>query len=252
LPEPERVLLRRLAVFAGIFSLEAASAVVASPEVTASEVIDGLANLVAKSLVAMEVDGRITRYRFLDTTRAYALEKLGESGEHERLARHHAEYCRDLFERAEAELEARSAAELPVGYGSQIDNLRAALDWAFSPGGDLSVGVALTAAAVPLWSHLSLLEESRGRVERALAALTAGSGRNARREMKLLAALGASLIYTRDATGSDISALTMPSTSCARSGACGSCAAVVGIAPPWQWLKGSVVWQRTGPIRMIG
>jgi predicted ATPase/DNA-binding winged helix-turn-helix (wHTH) protein len=206
LPEPERVLLRRLAVFAGAFSLEAASAVVASADVTPAEVVDGLSNLVAKSLVAMEAQGPVTRYRLLDTTRAYSLEKLDEAGERERLARNHAEYYRDLFERAEAELEARSAAELPVGYGSQIDNLRAALDWAFSPDGDLSVGVALTAAAVPLWMHLSLLEECRGRVERALAALGTGANRDARREMKLYAARGASLMYIRGATGAETGA----------------------------------------------
>jgi predicted ATPase/DNA-binding winged helix-turn-helix (wHTH) protein len=197
LPEPERVILRRLAVFAGAFRLEAASAVVASPEVAPAEVVEGLVNLVARSLVAAEVDGRVARYRLLDTTRAYAIEKLGESGERERLARRHAEYYRDLFEQAQSKLEARSVAEWPVVYGRQIDDLRAALDWAFSPAGDASVGVALTAAAVPLWMHLSLLEECRGRVERALAALGAGASRDPRREMKLQAALGASLIYIR-------------------------------------------------------
>jgi predicted ATPase len=200
LAQPERVVLRRLAVFAGPFSLEAASAVVASAEVTPSEVVDGLANLVAKSLVAAEVDGTVARYRLLDTTRAYALEKLGEAGERERLARRHAEYYRDRFEQAEAELEARSEAEWPVAYGRRIDNLSAALDWAFSPNGDSTIGVALTAAAVPLWMHLSLLEECRGRVERAFAALGAGASRDARREMKLHAALGASLLYTRGTT----------------------------------------------------
>jgi hypothetical protein len=92
LAEPERVILRRLAIFAGAFRLEAASAVVASPELAQSEVVEGPSNLVAKSLVAAEVDGRIARYRLLDTTRAYAIEKLGESGEGERLARRHAEY----------------------------------------------------------------------------------------------------------------------------------------------------------------
>ena len=84
LPEPERVLLRHLAVFAGVFSLEA---VAASPEFAPSEVIDGLANLVAKSLVAAEAQGKIARYRLLDMTRAYALQKLGESSKCERLAR---------------------------------------------------------------------------------------------------------------------------------------------------------------------
>jgi predicted ATPase/DNA-binding winged helix-turn-helix (wHTH) protein len=199
LAEPERAILRRLAIFAGVFSLEAASAVVASPELVQSEVVEGLSNLVAKSLVAVEVDGRVARYRLLDTTRAYAFEKLGESGEGERLARHHAEYFKDFFEQAEAEWEGRPAAELPADYGRQIDNLRAALDWAFSPGGDASIGVALTAAAVTLWVHLSLLDECRTRVERALATIKGEEKADARREMKLHAALGASSIHTRGA-----------------------------------------------------
>jgi predicted ATPase len=141
----------------------------------------------------------IARYRLLDTTRAFALKKLGESGECERLARRHAEFYRDLFERVESESETRPAAEWLAEYGSQIDNLRAALDWAFSSGGDMSIGVALTTAAVPLWMHLSLMEECRGCVERALATLGVGANRDARREMKLHAALAASLMYTRGA-----------------------------------------------------
>ena len=103
LSEPERVILRRLAVFAGVFSLEAASAVIASPEIAPAEVVDGIANLVAKSLVAVVAGSTVARYRLLDTMRAYALEKLAESGEREQLARRHADYYRDLFERAEAE-----------------------------------------------------------------------------------------------------------------------------------------------------
>jgi predicted ATPase len=199
LSEPERVILRRLAIFAGVFSLEAASAVVASPELLQSDVIEGLANLVAKSLVAAEVDGRVARYRLLDTTRAYAIEKLGESGERERLARRHAEYYRDFFEQIEAELDARSAVEWLDDYGRQIDNLRAALDWSFSLQGEASIGVTLTAATVPLWMHLSLLDECRSRVARALAAIEVETNADARREMKLHAALGGLLMYTYDA-----------------------------------------------------
>jgi predicted ATPase/DNA-binding winged helix-turn-helix (wHTH) protein len=206
LSEPERMILRRLAIFAGAFSLDAASAVVASAAVTPSEVVDGLANLVMKSLVAAGVDGIVGRYRLLDTTRAYALEKLGESGECERLARGHAEYYRDLFERAETESEARPAAEWLAEHGRQIDNLRAALDWAFSPDGDASIGVALTAAAVPLWMHLSLLDECHGHVDRALAVVAAGADRDTRREMKLHAARGVLLVHAIDATVPEISA----------------------------------------------
>jgi predicted ATPase len=135
----------------------------------------------------------------LDTTRAYAIEKLGESGERERLARGHAEYYRDLFEQAETEWETRPTAEWGADYGPHIDNLRAVLDWAFSSDGDAAIGVELTAAAVPLWTHLSLLDECRTRVERALATIKGEEKAEARREMKLHAALGASLMYTRGA-----------------------------------------------------
>jgi predicted ATPase/DNA-binding winged helix-turn-helix (wHTH) protein len=208
LAEPERVLLRRLAIFAGPFSLEAAAAVAASPELAVPDVIEGFLGLVAKSLVVVEGERAVARYRLLDTTRAYALEKLEESGERNRLAHRHAEHYRDLFELAEVEWERQPTAEWPANYGRQIDNLRAALDWAFSPDGDASLGVALTAAAVPLWMQLSLLEECRRRVELALAALAAGASRDARCEMKLRAALAVSLRYTRGAVPEIGTALT--------------------------------------------
>jgi predicted ATPase len=199
LPEPDRVILRRLSTFAGLLLLKAASAVVSDADLTPSEVVEGIANLVAKSLVSANSDAGTMRYRLLDTTRAYALEKLGESGERERLARRHAEYYRDLFERAETEWQTRLTAEWLAEYGREIDNLRIALDWAFSPAGDAPIGVALTAAAVPLLMHMSLLEECRVRVERALAAIGTGAGPDPPREMKLRAALGTSLLHTRGA-----------------------------------------------------
>ena len=196
LTEPERVLLRRFAIFAGAFTPEAASAVAACPLITPLEVLDCLSSVVAKSLVVTEVDGTITRHRLLDTTRAYALEKLDESGERAALARRHAEYCRDLFERAEAEWETRPTVDWLADYGRHIGDLRAALDWALAPGGDAALGVALATAALPLWMYLPLLQECRGHAERALAALAAAASPDARHEMKLHAALGVSLAYT--------------------------------------------------------
>jgi predicted ATPase/DNA-binding winged helix-turn-helix (wHTH) protein len=192
-----RVTLRRLAVFAGSFTLESASAVTMG---TPPAVVDcPVANLVAKSLISADVAGPIVHYRLLETTRAYALAKLRESGELDDFKRRHAEYYRDLFERAEAEWETRPTAEWLAVYGHQIDNVRAALDWAFSPSGDAAVGVGLTAASVPLWFQLSLMDECRARVERALSSIGPGSNPDARRDMKLYAALGASLLYTRGA-----------------------------------------------------
>jgi predicted ATPase len=92
LSEPERVVLRRLAVFAGGFTLEAASAVAACSEIAPADVVEHVANLVTKSLVAANVGGAIPCYRLLATTRAYALERLVESGELEQVERRHAEH----------------------------------------------------------------------------------------------------------------------------------------------------------------
>jgi predicted ATPase len=96
------VILWRLVVFAGVFRLEAASAVIASPR-----------SRQRKSWTASPISSRSrsslwwraapSRYRLLDTMRAYGLEKLAESGECQWLARRHAEHCRDLIERAEAQ-----------------------------------------------------------------------------------------------------------------------------------------------------
>jgi predicted ATPase len=197
LPEPERVLLGRLAIFAGPFSLDAVRTVAESSKLAASEAIEGISSLVVKSLVVTEVESAEARYRLLDTTRAYALEKLGESGERDRIARRHAEYYQGLFERAEAEQEARPTVEWLGECEWQIDNLRAALDWANSPGGNASIGLALTAAAVPLWMHLSLVAECRERCDRALLKLQTNHMPDARLRMRLQIGLGNSLLHTR-------------------------------------------------------
>ena len=96
LREPERVILRRVAILAGGFTLGAAKAVAASGEIAGQEVVECVANLVTKSLIEADVDGAVPRYRLLETTQAYALEKLFESGELEQVERRHAEYSRNL------------------------------------------------------------------------------------------------------------------------------------------------------------
>jgi predicted ATPase/DNA-binding winged helix-turn-helix (wHTH) protein len=203
LSESERMVLRRLAVFAGWFTMESASAVVSGGGVAPSDIVDSVANLAAKSLVAVDVDGANVNYRLLESTRAYGLGKLEETGESEPLARRHAEYFRDVFERAETEWETRPAAEWLTTYGRKIDNVRAALDWAFSPSGDATLGVALTIAAVPLWRLLSLMDECRSRTQTALSSLSAAARTDTREAMKLLSALAAALRYDRD-PGPDI------------------------------------------------
>ena len=194
LPQPERVVLRRLGVFAGDFTLAAASAIAASDEIPAPDVVESVANLAAKSLVRADIGGTPPHYRLLETTRAYAVEKLSESGEADAITQRHATHYLELFERGEAEWETRPTAEWLTEYGRHIDNVRAALDWALSPAGDPSTGVALTVASLTLWLHWLMLSECRRYVERALACIEAGADRDARHEMKLNAALGLALM----------------------------------------------------------
>jgi predicted ATPase/DNA-binding winged helix-turn-helix (wHTH) protein len=96
LTEPERLVLRRLAIFNGYFTLEAATAVVSGDEISPFDVFERIVGLVARSLVSTAANQGAACYRLLDTMRAYALEKLDESGEQERLSHHHAEYYRHL------------------------------------------------------------------------------------------------------------------------------------------------------------
>jgi predicted ATPase/DNA-binding winged helix-turn-helix (wHTH) protein len=193
LPEEERKALRRLSVFAGDFLLDAATAVAADPG--SYGIVDQVANLVGKSLIAADPRGKVAQYRLLDTTRLYAFEKLKSSGEFQQIARRHTEYYCAVFAHAEADSESLPQAAWLAIYERHLANVRAALRWAYSPEGDRQIAVALTVAAVPLWVHLSLMGECRERVERALAVLEGDEAATARPRMQLSAALGWSLMY---------------------------------------------------------
>jgi len=193
----ERATLRRLAIFPGNFALSAAHAIVADAASDADDVLDVVDELVAKSLVSADAGGGSERaYRLLDTTRAYATKKLNESGETERISRHHAEYCLDFLDADGRSGSASPNLEFLVGAAQLIDDIRAALNWAFSSEASIDIALQLTTATIPLWTHLSLNAECRRYVERALSCERPGAETDADRNMKLFAALGASLIYT--------------------------------------------------------
>jgi len=194
LPEPERVILRRLAVFSGPAPLGLASRVVADAKLTQSEVVAGIGNLVSKSLVLR--DTATGAYRLLETTRAYAREKLSAAGELDLVARRHAEQCRGLFDQAVLDWESLPTTQWLAAYQAYLDDLRAALDWAFAVKGEESGAIQLTVAAVPLWFHLSLIDECRARVEQALERMPAAGPVSEDRVMQLHAAHGWSLMYT--------------------------------------------------------
>jgi len=194
LTEPERIVLRRLAVFPGGFILPAARTVAADDAIAASDVVDCVANLVAKSLVTADPGGAMLRYRLLETTRAYSLEKLGQAGEFDAAARRHAAFFRDLFAPAGSPIQA--GVEDMARYAQEMDNVRAALDWAFSAAGDSDSGVVLTAAYVPVWLNFASMVECRERTERALDSLEAGSSFSAHLRMPLQIALGVALLHS--------------------------------------------------------
>jgi predicted ATPase/DNA-binding winged helix-turn-helix (wHTH) protein len=196
LREPERMVLRRLSVLSGSFSLEAAAGVAGDPALGPEEVADRIANLVAKSLVSADVSHSTGAYRLLDTTRAYAGEKLRESGELRAVSRRHAEECLRYFERGRAGFGTRSVAEWTASYPRWADDLRSALDWAFSEGGDPALGVSLTVATLPIGFQLSMMHECRSRVERALKHVPLADAGSAEPRMRLFAALGADLMQT--------------------------------------------------------
>lgn len=199
LPQSEQGVLRRLSVFTGGFTLEGAQAVAADASPAPSGVVDIVASLVSKSLLNADVAAAIGHYRPLDMTREYALEKLRESGEFDETARRHAAYILELLQRAGG-----GAVALSVGDAVRlsaesrlIDEARAAIGWAFSPGGDVEAGIRLTVASIPLWASLSLNGECRRYVQQALVAGKPSFGENDRREMQLLAALGGALVWTK-------------------------------------------------------
>jgi predicted ATPase/DNA-binding winged helix-turn-helix (wHTH) protein len=204
LPDSERCLLRHLAVFPAGFTLEAATAVVGDASSAGSTVVEGIANLVAKSLITLDGSTLSSRWRLLETIRAYALEKLAKSGEAEQAARRLAEFFRDLVAPS-CSSGSQPSIENLARHGREIDNVRAALDWSFSSMGDPAIGVMLTAAYVPVWMHLSLMEECRRRIERALSAVASQANPDVRHEMQLLSALGSAQMLTRG-TGPDTTA----------------------------------------------
>jgi predicted ATPase/DNA-binding winged helix-turn-helix (wHTH) protein len=193
LPQGERALLRNLSVFAGAFPLDSAIGLYAGSPDDAAMIVDAVADLVAKSMLSADVGGAVVHYRLLDTTKAYAMDKLDQSGEMDAMRRRHAEFHRAWLGRAALEWGKRPNADWLASYGRSLDDVRGALAWAFSASGDRALGIGLTVAAIPLWMQLSLLEECRHCVERALS----GERPAAADEMKLHAALGAAILYTR-------------------------------------------------------
>jgi predicted ATPase len=179
----ERRALRRLAVFQGAFTLESAAAAV-GPGGEAS-VLELLAGLAEKSLLSVDLSCEEARYRLLQTTRSFALERLtprelgATRARHAREMRRLAEATDRAWGMGDSDQARRDSADL-------IDDLSAAIEWALSPLGDIDTAVDLVVAATPLRRRLSLLDENTRQVEQALDKVRALSPPNPAAEMRLL------------------------------------------------------------------
>lgn len=168
LPESEQRLLRCLAVFAGGFTFQAATAIMRDDGYDDLAVAEGISNLVSKSLLTLDGAARAARWHLLDTTRAYALGKLGDGAEMDATARRHAKFFMQYFESIDTRSKIEATTESLIAYRQEIDNVRAALDWSFSPDGEPSIGAALTSAYAWVWLRLSLYFECTQRTSKAL------------------------------------------------------------------------------------
>ena len=128
LSEGEQLVLTRLSIFAGGFSLEAAEAVTRGGAVETDEVFEHLATLVARSLVVADTEGVDTRYRLLETIRQYAQEHLDTSGDGDRLRAEHAAYYAGFSETAIANATGPDGIEWERRFQHEFDNFRAATD----------------------------------------------------------------------------------------------------------------------------
>ncbi len=199
LPATESAILRRLSVFVGPFTLEASLAVALSDDIGEPEIIEAIASLVAKSLVAADGGSRGMRYRLLDSTRAYVAQKQAESGEADRIARRHAEYFTGFLARLDTDDTGRAGGEGFAAYSDQLGNVRAARDWSFSAIGDVAIGIGLAAAASQFLIASSLLTECHQWAERAISILDPPSV-GSHREMELQGSLAVALMFTQGNT----------------------------------------------------
>jgi predicted ATPase len=161
LTEQEQRLFARLGIFAGGFDLDAATNVCGGEGLDELDILDLVGSLSDKSLVVADTSGEHERYRLLESTAAYALEKLGAAAEDDALARRHAEYFRDQANAAAERSGTGSTFAWLAGVELELDNYRTALAWALTQGNDAALGGAIAGDLSALWSEAGLGVEGR-------------------------------------------------------------------------------------------
>ena len=202
----EQTCLRRLGVFRGGFTLESAAAVIVGEHIEPREVFGSMTQLVAKSLLNVEVGDEEVFYRLLDTTRSYALEKLDQATDLPSTLERHAEHCLALMHQAQNEWEHVQTGVWIERYARSLEDIRSALDWGLNAQGPQVLAIRLASVSAPLWQELSLLKEHGVYVRKALALLESTPEPCPRLITALKLALGSSCYHTQGGTAETVEA----------------------------------------------
>jgi predicted ATPase/DNA-binding winged helix-turn-helix (wHTH) protein len=168
LSDAEKVVWCRFSVFRGAFTIDAAIAIGVDRSTENFNIVDILESLVEKSLVSVNTRGGEARYRLLESLRLYTLNKLLENKEEEPVRRRHAQYWYERSADSAGNLMETPTDDWLSKHSGTIADVRAALEWAFAPGGDPVLGIEITAASAPLWYKMLLLPELRRHLEYAI------------------------------------------------------------------------------------
>lgn len=202
----EQACLRRLGIFRGGFTLQSAVAVIVGEHIEPNVVFTSITQLVAKSLLNVEVGEEEVFYRLLDTTRSYALEKLDQAAELPNTRKRHVERCLALMHQAQEDWEKTPSALWIERHARTLEDIRAALDWGLNTQGPQMLAIRLAAASAPLWQELSLLKEHGIYVRKALALLHAAAEPCPHLTLALKLALGSSCYHTQGSSAESINA----------------------------------------------
>lgn len=191
----QKIVLRRLSVFAGHFGVDDAIEVASGDGIPSLTVLESLSDLVAKSIVLADVSGHTVSYRLLETTQAYTAEMLTEAGEAEAVRRRHAQRSLSVCRAAKT-----TGDDTRPSLRQAMADVRTALDWALVRGRDITLGIDLATAATPLFLELALLREHRKYLELALSHMATteakpGTEATERAEMALRTAVALAFYY---------------------------------------------------------